>query len=370
MNQDPVTVERLNWQKILPGLHLWRALSLGFRLRVLIPAVLVTAGLVVSPQNLFRSRPIGRGFLPHDIWWPLSRLLQDVTGMQDSGVLPFFVDGLLPLTGFLLCGYGKALPLFVWNLALLSVAGLAIARTTATAFCDDSRTGAGASLRFALSRLPQIGMATLIAVVIVGLFLLPVALASVVSDPSSWGSSIVMLLWLPLAISALLASLAAVICGFGWLLSIAAIGTDQCDAADALSRGISYVLSHKLRAGLYLLFVCALSLAAKVVMALLLSLTFSVLNAWLPAFHRMAHGHTHRISGLAQNVMAGSACFLKLLPDAVQMGTFLAGVTLIYILLRQREDGIDLRERDGGRLRPVASAVAAPPAESSEQADS
>ena len=245
-----------------------------------------------------------------------------------------------------------------WTAFMLLIFGTAIARSTATGFCLQTRTGAVASLRFSIVSLRQSLLSTLLAVLLVSIPLGLTAFASWMAQAGRAGSWLVMVGWPLVYLLAVLSVLTGVVVGIAWLLSLGAIGTDQCAGSDALSRGINYVLSHKLKTAWYL-----------VVVLLLSKLSFFLSHCILLAADNVLAGHFAGLMPRSKPSMvppveadgfAGTMLYLwhlsiGLLPAAVEIGVFLTGTTLLYILLRQAEDAVQLREMDGGsagRPRP------------------
>ena len=126
--------------------------------------------------------------------------------------------------------------------------------------------------------------------------------------------------------------------GIGWLLSIAAIAIDRCDGAEALSRGINYVLSRWLRVVIYAT-VCCLMMAS-----------FSLVVEWLSD---QAHALSSSVYRNPDPVLRGE--FLISLwsthgsfGELIRLSIFYCEIAIAYVLLRNAEDGVSLREIDGG----------------------
>ena len=131
---------------------------------------------------------------------------------------------------------------------------------------------------------------------------------------------------------------ASIVCAIAWLLSLGAIGTDQCAGSDAMSRGISYVLSHKV----YSAAVCFASI--------LISSFAMLLTQWGITTGLALVESTIRESGsVASELKDFSTVLLIVFPNAVQLGVLLSAMTIAYLLLRQKEDAIHLQELDGGK---------------------
>ena len=59
-------------------------------------------------------------------------------------------------------------------------------------------------------------------------------------------------------------------------------------------------------------------------------------------------GQTNEISS---TILSGWMTAAQQIPQAVHLGVFLSGMTIVYVLLRQVEDGVHLREIDGAVAR-------------------
>ena len=135
----------------------------------------------------------------------------------------------------------------------------------------------------------------------------------------------------------LLSCLTFVVIAFAWGVSLAAIGTDRCDGSDAISRGINYVLSQRLRTALY--FGCVLLILWIVgeLAGFLGDGAAGLVYVTLPPSGDVA---------ALQNQLTQTVVVLV---DAFRFGMLFCGLTLAYLLLREHEDGIRITELDGGR---------------------
>lgn len=351
-NRDPIAVRQVQWLTVAPVLHLLRALRNGFRLRVLIPCSLLIVVLMAGPQSRFTLTAAG--------------LLPGPLALSPGGlVLPPIGRNLLPAPLFSLLHWPVSLggdpqadpwvPLLAMLLVVLvtMLTAVAVARATSQEFCKRSRCGAVASLKYALNSILPSLAATALAFVLLLCLGLPLALAQWLFESDSRWLTISGIVSIPLAIYAILAVFGAFVLFAGWLLSLAAIGTDDCDGADALSRGVSYVLTHKLLTGVYFYIALIVSLLARVLATVLVSIA----AGQLPAVMLRApdpEQPQYALSGVALQM-------LGVLPVTVQLGSFLSAVCLIYLLLRGRVDAVDLYET-GPAITPASPTTAAAPA--------
>lgn len=361
MNQDPVAVARIDWLRIFPSLNLVRAARLGFRVRVIAPSFLLLL-LMWGGQHLIcltsasdELIDCGKGgWQPRPLLASYSEQLFSGPSMPESGqaAAPQFTfdSDLFPIPVWLAIGtlrsilisrsdFGHSATAFVWVILATAVCGTAVARSVATDFCTQTRTGAFSAVKFSAAHWRAYLLATCLTCFLIGLpFALLRAVAWLVSF-TDIGQVLAAVCWPLIYLLAFCSILTSAIVGMGWLLSLSAIGTDRCSGADALSRGINYVLSHKLKTVGYLTWVLLTGVVCRVLTQEILHATSAVLE---PLFGPA--------SGATAELMSNSWTeVIHLLPSAIQTAVFLAGSTLIYILLRQAEDAVHLRELDGGR---------------------
>ena len=340
-NADPVKVYKIEWLKLFPVLHLVKAARLGIRIRVVVPSLLMMLCLALGPTfeqadtGGLRSSRLSNG-------QPSLRLVET---LPLAVFLPQSVFNIVENASSIVLGSGgnfRNLCLaLAWNMLLVGVLGLAVARATATDFCASIRTGALHSLKYSLNHLLPLAAASALVVVVAGLFLGPLSLASWAAESVPWVKQLVMLAWLPLAGLSALGVLASIVCFCGWLFAIAAIGVDGCDGADALSRGINYTLSHKLTTFCYLVVAAIVSVLCRWFVSRILTAALLRLSASFPWIGGSQSPTDEPNAGYAFAMQ-----LLDQLPAAVHWGAFMCGVTIVYVLLRQREDAVNLDQFD------------------------
>ncbi len=359
MNQDPVRISQVHWTKVLPFLRLFEASSIGCGLTALL---LAYAGLIVSwTGSGLLNRFLSDGSITAvcEFPWPeYSRAggntplkIGPVESLLTTKTLPSTL-GSLSVSATRVCFDGRhsipvgpfqptpptswilSLDLMVWNALVLSFFGIAITRAVATQFCCDSRTGPLIAIQFSMSQLRQSLLST-------GLMLLFLAIlrgllfaADLMTQLGSVGQLAASLVWGLLVLTTIALTLTLVIGGAAWLLSLSAISTDRCTGAEALSRSISYVLSHRLKTAIGLAIVTSVGLFVR---WLLESLVAVGVNG-LPAQLR---------NGPPDGMRRLWLLAIELIPHAAHLSVFLAGITILYVLLRNKEDGINIEEMDG-----------------------
>ena len=379
MNKDPVTVNRINWLQAMPSLRLFGAFGLGFRVRCVVSACIALffiflATPLLLPENWQSHYPPSDEFYATEREEPVPSL--DATGDLLAGRLNAFsddetheeyefsvipeVDYLdafpLPVSfvaagqGQILTGRGagwKNLLLESFGVLLLLIFGTAICRSAALQFCQGRRSGAFASLRFAVGQLPRTLLSTGLAALIVAA---PLLLISLLGWLARFGlpAALLALMWPLLMAASVLAFATSLVVGVGWMLSLSAVATDECSGSDALSRGINYVLSHKARTLGYLVVTSALSTIAYWLATGILDAADAILRVRFVVFlDASRNGGT--ADGVAVTALSVWNDVLDCLPRAVEFSVFMAGITLMYVLLRYFEDAVELRETNGGQ---------------------
>lgn len=360
----------MDWLKILPGLHLLQCIRFGLRVRVIVPALLMLitswAGLLMISETVGLPYE-GKGGSEDSVSIePMAgfpwHALPDTEDRIDRGisfadfrrmplrVVPPPVHALVHSVTSLVAGSPSIRRDFLeatFTALMCLLFGTAIGRSVATGFCTGTRTGAVPALRFSMQQIRSSLLSTTLAGLLISLPLCAIGGVSWLAgfELPAW---LIRVGWPLVALLGLAAVLGTFVVVAGWLLSLAAIGTDRCYGADALSRGINYVLSHPARTAAWL---CVVLLAAAVTEFLaqgVLDAVTSVLDARLESMSASAI-LVDKVDGTDRSVLwwwhAGIGC----IPAAVRLGVFFSGTTIMYILLRQKEDAVRLRELDGGR---------------------
>ncbi len=373
MNTDPVTVKRIEWLRIFPVLHLWHAARMAFCVRTLIPMffafVLAWVGAYQICQST-NSVPLDENTSDAALN-PTTHVLQVFPWRSVQPPRRFHEVSLRPDVQIFTTGYFPApvqacvvslmslltssdhilrdAAVLTLIAALLMLFGVAVARSTATEFCTQTRTGAVASIKLAIVDLPKSLLSTVLATVLIAIPVLLLNAAAWLAVMPGLGESVAMIAWPVITLLAVFASLTAVVVTTAWFLSLAAIGTDRCTGSDALSRGVNYVLSHKLQTVGY---VSTVSIISKLAWWLVYVVQINA-NALLePRFRKfipIARREPRADVNGPEAALQWWQSAINIAPEVVEFGAFVSGLTLIYILLRQKEDGVQLRELDGGR---------------------
>lgn len=327
MNQDPVKVNQVEWTSILPSLHLAKALRFGYRARTLVPAfaAVVLVKLLLSP--------IVQNFLDAD-FRPLDLILRGGHPIQVLASTSWRMMNPADASVFSL------LTICIMVQIIAFAFGVGISRAATSEFCVQERSGALRNLKLTARR-------SLAAVKIAIAFLafgciafIPVLLVRVfawVTGPTEFLTTV----WPALSLLAIPAILVWVVIMISGPLAAAAIATDDCGPADAVSRAINYVLSHKLRVVFLVSASITLARVAGGLAELLISLSIGVAGSDLP----------EAVTQLKQTLWGGArsgspavTMMVSLITTAVEFAVLQSALAIGYVLLRRQEDSIPYRE--------------------------
>lgn len=353
MNQDPVTIDRIDWLKVWPSLHLLQSAGLAWRLRVVVPSLLAvmfaSAGNAVwNSDRDDENVPDYTADVDYELGEPRNLFL-GLVAAEDFVGIPVVSE--MTAAGW---GMGSADGTVSWwsdfktllaGVFVLAFSGVAIMRAAATAFCKGTRAGVFSSLSFAGRSVRATLLSTFLAGGMIAALLALISAAGWLISCGWMGESIVAIVWPLVRLTSIFAVVGFVVIGLGWLLSLAAIGTDQCSGSDALSRGISYVLSHKVRSAWYLLIVASVARVGSAMSTWLLEAADQILASRIPDHF------CQNDEGMVGMLMF---CWLLIeshLPQAIALGAFCCGIARMYILLRKEEDAVPLREMNGAAVQ-------------------
>jgi hypothetical protein len=202
------------------------------------------------------------------------------------------------------------------------------------------------------------------------------------------GEAVLGVLWgVSLLIGFLMAAVAVIVCA-GWPLMIAAISVESSDGFDGLSRANTYVTNRPGYAlflvlfavtygGLLLYFVAGVTeLAVELSMQATDAGSGESINEMIRPAINLGEGMVEPVSGPGYGLTQFWARLARMLPTAFVYSYFWTAATIIYLLLRRREDGTPLAEiqpndsRSGERPAPLVGMAAATERERQIAADS
>lgn len=324
MNEDGVRVTRIEWLSAIPSLRLLEAIPMAISLRVFAPALLLmcltwgTTRLLGEQFNQMRGTNSGRSLLN-----VTDRQLPESLDMINAS-LSFVATG-----NALQSGSGAA-ALGIWML-ILGVCGAAAIRSAGCRFCTGTGCGITASLRFSLESWKAILISVLLSWILLGLLCVAFWILRWVGTKTHISIT---------AAALLMYIVGCLVLGCGWLLSIAAIAIDRCDGAEALSRGISYVLSRWLRVVVYAIVVCLTMFVCDLAVRWLAEQAQALASSWYRNSDPLIQDEFHRADW----------SILDKFGELIRLSIFICEIAIAYVLLRNVEDGVSLREIDGGRV--------------------
>lgn len=341
-------MDRIRWESVFPAFQILRAARISLSLSMLLPALLaiLISDLAVrvfpepSPAtseehqegqkggNLNAMSAVVRAVSTIAVPVPVAQLIRDIQSLLFRGILDTSSRWVRILV----------------HLAVLSLFGLTVCCTAASLFCRQHCTNLQKSVRAASSTISALSVSAGLSLLLI---FVPLSLLRITQSLAAWTGA---WQWLPsvvfavLWLSAMLIVLISVVVGFGWLLGICAIAADRCSGADALSRGINYVLSHPLMSMLYgVLLLLTIASATTLLQAVSdgavsLVIGFDSAGSILPVQLATAQDVDPMSNAKAMRT------FPELVVEAYRFCIFFCGLTIAYILLRQREDSVDPNE--------------------------
>jgi hypothetical protein len=389
MDSEPaVELGRIEYARVFPWVHLFRAFRIAIDPRKLLLAALgvillalgnwLIAHLPFAPEGAGIGVPL----------WPASggdprsavpleapvALANEPEALLTSTALRWGLV-LQPVWSLL----GPALTLFdagttwsasayawtrlLWALAVWAFIGGAITRMAAVHFARDERVGVLAALKFAAGKFLSYLGAPLPAIAGLLFLWLLCAIGGLIGRIPGIGEPLVGLFFFVPLLLALAMTFLVLVLAFGWPLMLAAVSTEGSDAFDGLSRASSYVLS---RPWYYLWSAIVAMVYGAVVISFvaLFASTVAYLAGWGLASGMGTEG-VGRLYQLAPGLWADSVASAPPQDAPVTIGARLAGLwlgavglmvggfvysyfwtasTIIYFLLRHREDAADYDE--------------------------
>jgi hypothetical protein len=314
MNEDGVRVTRIDWLTAIPSLRLCEAVRCAVSPRALIPAALFV-------YLYFGSTAIFRPWFESNSQTHAADSLSDLS--QSSIETPRLLSSLS--SNMQLFGSGpmpKLIESYISLAAMMlifSFSAIPVMRFVGCRICTSSSSGLLAGVKLSVQSWKEILLSTLLSLILLAVFI-------VTFRTSRWIGSVTFESIESLA--ALFYVIACFVLSGGWFLSLAAIAIDRCDGAEALSRGISYVLSRWQRVIVYTIAGFVLIKITNTVFWWLANAASPLTNASTATqptetFHQIAH--------------------------VLRLSVFLCEIAIAYLLLRNIEDGVSLREMDGGK---------------------
>jgi hypothetical protein len=283
------------------------------------------------------------------VLWPLERIL----AIGRSVVFPLHTPG----------DWLRGCAVLIWGLAVCGLFGGAISRMAAIDCAQAGEFSIRSGLRFSFRHWLSYLGAPLITVVALGGCGIFNLVAGLVARIPILGETLVGILWIFPLMAGLCMALVVIGVAAGWPLMIAAISTEGSDAFDGLSRSYGYLFNRPWYAiwllVLSLLYGSALLFFVTGVMTLSVDLMIVFLQTGLgdigdsglladlpahPAWSPWMVGTTNNASPAAAYAIGAWMRLIASVPAAFVFSFFWTISTLIYVLLRRREDATPLDE--------------------------
>jgi hypothetical protein len=324
MNEDGVRVTRIDWLAAIPSLRLFEAIRMAIS-----PCVCVPAFLLIYLAGTASEIP-GEKSSALQIAMPVRNLLNtsDLRLPEPSDMINSSLTVIATRSAW---QTAAGLVTLSWWMLMLGFCGVAAMRSAGCRFCTGTGTGLITSIRFSMNNWKAILISSLLSWILLGLLSAAFRILGWAGITIHTGFAVA---------AAILYLVGCMVLGVGWLLSLAAIAVDRCDGAEALSRGISYVLSRWLRVLAYTTVFC------------LIMVTFNLVMQWFAEqAHFLASSVYRNPDPLLRNEFAISVeSMLDRFVQLLGLSIFLCEIAIAYVLLRNVEDGVSLREIDGGSV--------------------
>ncbi len=314
MNEEGLRVTQIDWLSAIPSLRLCQAVRCAVSPRGLIPAALFLC-LSQGPGSLLGDRH-SSGFQADSVG-QLDYVSKST--FESSRVLGAFIANVSAMgNGTMQKSFEEFLSLSLMML-VFGFCAIPVMRFVGCRICSASASGLLAGAKLSVRSWKAILTSSILALMLLTLMCLMFRMSQWIFASAVDGAT---------AFTALLYFVGCLVLGGGWLLSLAAIAIDRCDGAEALSRGISYILSRWQRVLIYAM--------AGFVLIEICNRSFG----WLV---EVASPLT-KIHGKDLN----SSIFNQF-AEALRLSVLSCEIAIAYVLLRNVEDGVSLHEIDSGK---------------------
>lgn len=318
MNKDAVRVNQIDLPAVFPSIRLLESLRAAWSIPCLMAAAFVYAGFKVGFGESFVNESLEMTaarspFVPATI----ARLIFGAQAIFTHGVFREL----------------QVFAILILRMLCLGFAAVGIARFAALLVSRDERSGVLRTVRIVVGSWKPIFVSTSLAMAIglIGLLLFrtmghlavwmsPAPEAVSLSNIVFWLCSLGTMIGLYVVLA-------------GWLLGLSAIAVDRVDGAEALSRGISYVLSRFRRTSCY------------VILIGLIAETAGQVTSWaVTASGGIALRSIRQGLQESRPLSGGFEFFRTGVVECVQLSAFCCGLAIAYLILRQMVDNVDHRE--------------------------
>jgi hypothetical protein len=318
MNKDAVRVGQIDLPAVFPSVRLLESLRAAWSIPCLIVAFLFYAGFQLNTHENFENE---------------SPDLTSAVSTFGSATLAQWVFSIEVILVYGMTRGFAVLGLLVLRMLFLGFAAVGIARFTALLVNRHERSGVLQILRFMAGCWKPIVVSTFLTIAIVLLGVLCFRFAGYLPTWSSRGPNHADALNIVFWLYSLLTLVGLYVVLAGWLLGLSAIAIDGDDGAEALSRGISFVLSRFRRTSCFLILI-----------GLLASVAGKITAVCLTESGRVALRSISKSPQIPPMVSEGVASFQTGLTECVHLSAFCCGLAIAYLILRQVIDNVDFRE--------------------------
>jgi len=404
MDEKSAGLQSINYRQVFPWMHLFRAFRIAVDIRKM---MLAGAALVVLAMGNWAFTELPFAPSPDDsgkVFWPWQESLPSRygTALEDPQMrrgltnwrvlvkpLESVVEpaGILLQTGNTWSEAAYAWTQLLWAFMVWSLFGGAITRMAAVQFARDEQIGMRSALAFSGGRFLSYFSAPLLPIAGFGFFWALCLLGGLIGRIPVAGEAIVGLLWIvPLALGFLMA-LILIGVAVGWPLMLTTISVEGSDAFDGFSRAYSYIYNRPWHL-LWYAIVAMMYGSAVIFFVSFMAWLIVYLAGWSVAAG-MGSQNTSALFQGAPELVGGADLLIKTdggpLRTWVEIGDKLVGIwlhvvavllvgfvysyfwtvsTIVYLLLRQGDDGTDLdavylpEEEEQDELLPLVGVAA------------
>lgn len=318
MNKDAVRVNQIDLPAVFPSVRLLESLRAACSIPSLIVAFIVYAGFQVDLDASFKNESL------------------DLSATVSPFVSATIAKWIFNIEAIFVYGSTRGLAVvatLVLRMFCLGFGAVGIARFAALLVNRHERSGILRTVRFMAGSWKPVVVSTCLTMAIGLIAFLLFRIAGYLSTWGSQGPDIATVLNIAYWLYSLGTLIALYTLLTGWLIGLSAIAVDCVDGAEALSRGISYVLSRFRRTSCFLILI-----------GLIANIAGQVTSWAVAVSGSSARRSISQSSQVLPPLSEGFESFRTCLVECVQLSTFCCGLALAYLILRQIIDSVDLRE--------------------------
>lgn len=307
MNNDAVNVRQIDLRSAFPSLRIVDSLSLTLNPHTLLLSCVCVILLSVSQDTL--------GTVSSDANDVLTQLGDDLYAIAIRG---FSAGGMLWLS-------------IIARMLVLNFFSAAVARIASERFCRGSNSGIVSAIRRAFKSRRALtvsfGLTALLLMILLTMLRFGQAITSFFASDQGANAATS----LPALVAGVLFVILSVVVLVAWGLSTTSITVDNCEGAEALSRGISCVLSRPIRTFLLLVVILVIATGMTMLSEFLLDAAFRLHNS-------------RREAGISPIRNEASIALSWWAGQTMKINMLMTGLPSVYLLIRHAEDGVSLKE--------------------------